>query len=575
MIKIKSSFLGLVILLLTPQLIAQERNKALKMLKQRGEIYVKFDFPKNADLRLLSKEIAIDKVLKGESSNEIFAYLNQKEYKQFAEKAIDFELLTPPSMLLEATMCADLNGVKNWNCYPTYQQYLDLMQAFVSDFPDLCQLVEFGQSVDGRKLLALKISDNVAIKEEEPEFFYTSTMHGDEVTGYVLMLRLIDYLLTNFDSDTRVTDLINNTEIWINPLSNPDGTFFGGDADVSGATRGNSEIIDLNRNFPDPKEGEHPDGNAWQPENISMMNFLISHNFVLAANFHGGVEVINYPWDSWTSSVKTHADDAFYQEISREYADTVHANSYGYMTFLNNGITNGGDWYVVSGGRQDYMNYYLHSREVTIEISSLKMPDASTLPNYWNYNYRSFLNYINRVHTGIFGKVTDQDGNPLRAKITLAYHDADSSEIYSDAVNGMYYRMIGDGSYHMIAALEGYSQEEFDIIVPAGSSIEQNIVLQKFPQGIEYLQNSFARVTNLINPFSNCIDFNLELTQPARVDVRLIGIGGKQMNRMQINGQRGNNQILIDTNGLEDGIYICKLESQLFNLQFKIVKHRN
>jgi len=49
---------------------------------------------------------------------------------------------------------------------------------------------------------------------------YTSSMHGDELTGYVLMLRLIDSLLSTYGTNPRVTNLVNNFEIWINPLAN-------------------------------------------------------------------------------------------------------------------------------------------------------------------------------------------------------------------------------------------------------------------------------------------------------------------------------------------------------------------
>ena len=34
--------------------------------------------------------------------------------------------------------------------------------------------------------------------EAEPEVFYSSTMHGDETGGFILMLRLADYLLKNY-----------------------------------------------------------------------------------------------------------------------------------------------------------------------------------------------------------------------------------------------------------------------------------------------------------------------------------------------------------------------------------------
>ncbi|NJO88828.1 MAG: hypothetical protein HC831_07620 [Chloroflexia bacterium] len=337
------------------------------MLRQRGEIYISLkNLPKSIDTRYLGRKISIDKVLPSSSGNEIIAYVNSKQFEWLVKEKIEFELLTPPSMLKAATMCSDYYDVKEWDCYPTYSQYVALMDSFVNDYPTLCKLQKFGQSIEGRKLLVLKISDNANLKEEEPEFFYTSTMHGDETTGYVLMLRFIEYLLTNYGTDARVTELVNNTEIWINPLSNPDGTYASGDNDLSNAARFNSNGVDLNRNYPDleSSDGQPGQGESFQQENVAMMDFLGNHNFVLSANFHGGAEVVNYPWDTWYTYEKLHADDAWYQEISHEYADTAHANSTNYMITLDfepnpSGITHGATWYAVTGGRQDYVNYYL------------------------------------------------------------------------------------------------------------------------------------------------------------------------------------------------------------------------
>jgi hypothetical protein len=186
--------------------------------------------------------------------------------------------------------------------------------------------------------------------------------------------------------------MVNNMDIWINPLANPDGTYAGGNNSVNGATRYNANFVDLNRNYPDPDDGPHPDGNPWQVETIAFMDFAEGRDFVMSANFHGGAEVVNYPWDTWSHF---HADDNWWQYVSREYADTVHDNApFGYMNYLNNGITNGYAWYEITGGRQDYMNYFHQCREFTLEISDIKLLPANQLINHWNYNYRSICSTI-------------------------------------------------------------------------------------------------------------------------------------------------------------------------------------
>ena len=144
------------------------------------------------------------------------------------------------------------NSRSNWNYYPTYQEYESMMQAFADSFPSICKLHNLGTLSSGHKILAVQISDNVGIPENEPSFLYTSSMHGNELTGYVLMLRLIDELLNGY-SGGNYLDIINEIDLWINPLANPDGAYAGGDHSVNGATRNNANWVDLNRNYPDPQ----------------------------------------------------------------------------------------------------------------------------------------------------------------------------------------------------------------------------------------------------------------------------------------------------------------------------------
>ena len=68
-----------------------------------------------------------------------------------------------------------------------------------------------------------------------PKFFYSSTMHGDEVTGYYFMLRLIDTLVNGVENDVQIQNILSSSIVYINPLSNPDGTYYSGDNNVSGS----------------------------------------------------------------------------------------------------------------------------------------------------------------------------------------------------------------------------------------------------------------------------------------------------------------------------------------------------
>lgn len=431
-----------------------------KISQERVEVYFTFEKPDDLKIASISRIISIDQI----RSDQVTAYANKASFKAFLKLGIPYHIQTPPGLQLKNPVMkgeTEIKDLKDWNFYPTYEAYVAIMEQFESDYPDLCRLTNLGTLPSGRKILALMITDNVTQNEPEPEFFYTSSMHGDELTGYVLMLRLIDHLLSNYGSDPDITQLVNDVEIWINPLANPDGTYAGGNQTVQGATRGNANGIDINRNFPDPEDGPHPDGNDWQPETVIFMNFAEFHDFVMSCNLHGGAEVCNYPWDTWA---QLHADDDWWQFVCREYADTVHAyGPPGYLTDLNNGITNGYAWYTISGGRQDYMNYFHSCREYTLEISSVKTPPASQLPDYWDYNYRSLLNYIKQSLYGVRGIVTDSiTGNKIRARVYAEDHDIDSSWVYSSVQTGNYHRPVYSGTYDLTFSAPGYFPKTFE-----------------------------------------------------------------------------------------------------------------
>ena len=280
----------------------------------------------------------------------------------------------------------------------------------------------------------------------------------------MLTLRLIDYLLSNYETDENVRQLLDTIEIWINPLANPDGTYFGSNSSVTGATRFNANGVDLNRNFRDPGQGAHPDGNPWQPETEAMMDFMTGHHFVLSANYHGGAEVMNYPWDTWSRS---HPDEDWFIHISYQYADTVkkYAGSTYFSDVVPDGVTNGYDWYPVFGGRQDFTTYFAHGREITIEVSSNMMPPANTMPDYWEYNRQAMLQYIRQCTYGIHGIVRDSvTGMPITARIEILSHDADSSHIYAEAVNGDFHRLLNPGSYSLKVSYPGYKQKILESI---------------------------------------------------------------------------------------------------------------
>ncbi len=444
---------------------------------QTGQVYFKFKTPPREELQELSRLISIDNL----TTDTIWAYATDSQFDNFRNLGYGYVILPNPGSLIAPRMADTWEEILEWDSYPTYDVYVDMMYQFAADYPDLCVVENIGFSVEGREILFARLSANIYVEENEPEVMYSSTMHGDETTGYVLMLRFIDSLLVSYGSDSQLTFMLDNMEIWINPLANPDGTYYSGNHTVYGAIRYNVNGIDLNRNFPDPDEGQHPDGQEWQPETIAMMNIFDEHTFVISANFHGGAEVVNYPWDTWP---RRHTDDSWFIGISREYADSAQANSpSGYMDDLNNGITNGWDWYTIAGGRQDYLTYWKGCRETTIELSQTKLLPAESLPDLWNYNKAALITYLEQAYYGVRGLVTDAvSSSPVSAIISVLDHDVDGSEIYTDPDVGDYHRMIDNGTYDLQFSSPDYiSQIVSDVVITDGQVNIVDVQLGQVP----------------------------------------------------------------------------------------------
>ncbi len=350
--------------------------------------------------------------------------------------------------------------------YPTYAELTTRLQntaaaygASQSQHADLCRLISLGQSVNGLEIWAMLISANPDVEEDEPEFKYVSTMHGDEVLGTDLSLRFIDLLLTSYGTDTGITALIDSTAIWIVPLMNPDGWEAG--------TRMNANGVDLNRDFPTFPEdwagtifsGASLGESGRQPETKHVMAWSAAHSFVQSANLHGGALVVNYPYDDDDVGSFNDApspDDLLFEDISSRYAvnnppmfnTPSPSNAVG-------GIINGSLWYSIDGGMMDWNYRYAACVAVTLELHVTKQPDASVLDQFWVENRDAMLAYLAAVHLGVRGVVTNSEtGDPVYAEVRVA---GNAQPAFTDPDVGDYHRMLLPGTYSLTFAAPGFA----------------------------------------------------------------------------------------------------------------------
>jgi hypothetical protein len=555
-------------------------SQADQILLDRGEIEFKFRVDNKEMINKdLTRTISIEKVItlpEGQGF-EVYAFASKAQFHEFLDLNIEYDIIDP-FQLRSLKMAYTTAEMENWDAYPTYQVYEKMMASFAEKFPELCKIDTILSSTPSGnyKILAAKISDHPDESENEPQFLYSSTIHGNETAGYILMLRLVDYLLNNYSGSQQIKNLIDNVEIWICPLANPDGTYFKSDPPgntISNAKRSNLLNVNLNRNYPDPELGPHPDGNIYQAETQAFMNFAGEHHFNMSANFHSGAELLNYPWDTWTTDENPNADAAWWEKVCTEYVDTSRLVNPIYMTSdFTDGVSEGGDWYVINGGRQDYMNYFKNCREVTIEIDNVSITETQNLNKKWHENYRSLLNYIQESTFGVRGIITDSlSGKPIRAMVWVNGYDQenDSSQVYSALPVGNYHKYMIAGDYNITFSAPGYHSKTFDNVM-----LENNIAtildvsLVPLTSKI-YEQNLINRIIVYPNPIADKLYIEPNPNENDNFCISINSITGQQVyfeNNISLSVRES-----IDISDLPNGLYILRIwhGTNLRNIKFQ------
>ncbi|XP_037819947.1 carboxypeptidase D isoform X1 [Lucilia sericata] len=365
------------------------------------------------------------------------------------------------------------------------------MEKFLRDiadtYPSITRLYSIGKSVQNRDLWVMEIFVTPGQHVPSvPEFKYVANMHGNEVVGKEMLLLLTKYICERYMFDDRITKMVNNTRMHFLYSMNPDGYEISKEGDkTSGLGRANANNVDLNRNFPD-QYGTDKFNKVTEPEVLALMNWTLSLPFVLSANLHGGSLVANYPYDDNENDfndpmtrlrmanvgrkLNPTEDNELFQHLAKVYANahpTMHLGD-PCPLFKNeifpNGITNGAQWYSVTGGMQDWNYVKAGVMELTLELGCDKFPMAHELPKYWQDNREPLLLFIEQVHNAIHGFVRSSIGTPVTgAAITL---DGAKHPTYS-ATYGDYWKLALPGRHNVTILADGYTPQREEVEVDA------------------------------------------------------------------------------------------------------------
>jgi carboxypeptidase T len=310
--------------------------------------------------------------------------------------------------------------------YHTYAEMSADVAAVVAAHPTIARRFSIGTSYQGRTIWAVKISDNVAVDENEPEVLFDGLTHADEHMGLEMTLKIMHWLVDGYGSSSRITSLVNNREVWIILAVNPDGAEY----DIRYGTfhywrknrqptPGTTAIgTDLNRNFgyhwggggrtsTNPFAITYRGPSAFSaPETRNVRDFLASRvvngrqQIRAAITFHEAGRLVMWPYGYTYADVPadmTAADHGALAFIGKHMAATN-----GYRP------EQASDLYISSGTTRDYEYGMYRIFAYTFEMSVVDYPDDSLIPSETGRNKEAVLYLVEHAvcPLAVLGKAT-------------------------------------------------------------------------------------------------------------------------------------------------------------------------
>jgi len=377
------------------------------------------------------------------------------------------------------------NFANSYGRYLNYAEFRDTMAIIARNNPTICKLETIGLSYNGNLLLAMKVSDNPQIHENEPVVHFEGDIHGDEKIGWAITFELLKYLVSRYNSDSIVNRLVNSREIYLLPMYNPDG--------YNANSRYNGNNVDLNRNWgwmwgDESNQGASPFS---EPENRALLMHIWQNPAVIYVSYHAGTTFISHPWSYCYSYQNSIPELSLIQFLSARYDYWTH---YTYGQGCDS-------MYPINGSTKDF-DYGYGMMGWSIEVHFYKPPPASEIDPTFNLNLPAMLEFIHLAGRGIHGTVTDRrTEQPVHCQVWVKPANWLS---YNNPELGDFHRFYLPGTYSLRFCAPGYRDTTIEnLVVPDTGDSAITIDVQLTPDSsapafaFRHIYNSF------VNPATN------------------------------------------------------------------------
>ena len=126
------------------------------LMATRGEYFFSLPLQQREEAKRLTRLCSVDKL----EGNRLICYANEEQYRQLLAMGYQPTLLMPPSMQEHYAMWdGSRREAYDWDAYPTYEAYQDMMKQYASDYPERCTYFELGTLASGRKLMFCRFNN--------------------------------------------------------------------------------------------------------------------------------------------------------------------------------------------------------------------------------------------------------------------------------------------------------------------------------------------------------------------------------------------------------------------------------
>lgn len=322
------------------------------------------------------------------------------------------------SVNVDEERSAAMRAPAGYPCYRAPDEIEAQLKGFAASYPHLCELADIGDSWDkvnaggGHDIWKLRLTrmDEAAARGDglsgRPILFVMANIHAVELISSEAAMRFVEWLLHGYGRDPEATWILDNREVHVVPMVNPDGRMKVENGlywrkntnSLDGCAARRQYGVDLNRNFDTNWAGPGTSGDpcvynyhgsaaASEPETQALVQTIgklfpnPADDTGLLLTLHSYGHYVLWPWgNGYTASGLLPKDKPGLEALGHRFAQ-------------DNGYTNmiADDFYYAAGATEDWAYEHLDIAGYTFEMGTDQPTPCDQIDEDIDNNIKAFI----------------------------------------------------------------------------------------------------------------------------------------------------------------------------------------